>query len=148
MKWPVNHNAALAAIAVGTMFFLPSGSIAATDTWLDEITELVREHRDLARLEARESAYDPYLEQLHMVRIALNRGDQERAYLAMNQLMDMLENDPKGAGIPTWSAKTIFDFCGKVTPPVYHDAARHAPEMSKGGFDYWDDNVFDPGAGG
>lgn len=149
MKWPMNHPAALAAIVLGAMvFLLPSGATAASVTWLDEITGLVMEHRDLARFEAREGAYDPYLAQLHLVRIALARDDRDGTYLAMNQFMDMLENDPKGAGIPTWSAKTIFDFCGKVTPPDYHDAARHAPEMTEGGFDYWDDNVFDSGAGG
>jgi hypothetical protein len=130
------------------MVLMPLTAEAASAKWIDEITALVRDHQEMARFEARERAYDDYLVQLDTVRTAYKMGDQQRTYVAMNQLMDMLEHDPKGTGIPTWSAKEIFDFCGKVTPSRFHDAARHTPELAKGGFDYWDDNVIDFGGGG
>lgn len=127
---------------------MPLTGEAASAKWIDEITALVRDHQEMARFEARERAYDDYLTQLETVRTAYKLGDREWTYMAMNRLMDMLEHDPKGTGIPTWSAKAIFDFCGKVTPPQFHDAGRHTPELSKGGFDYWADNVIDFGGGG
>lgn len=128
--------------------FLPLPAVAASPTWIDDITALVRDHQEMAKFEARERGYDPYLAQLALVRMAFNRGDEKGTYVAMNTLMDMLASDPKGAGIPTWSAKEIFDFCGKVTPNTFHDYARHNPELAKSGFDYWDDNTIDFGGGG
>jgi len=148
MTWTWNHKVTVALVGSLMLASMPLRGMAAEGKWIDEITAVVKEHQELAKFEARDGAYDDYLGQLAIVRLAFNSGNQEATYMAMNRLMDMLQNDPKGAGIPTWSAKTIFDFCGKVTPPTYHDAARHAPALSKGGFDYWDDNVWDPGAGG
>lgn len=145
----VNHRLLIATLVGGLAFVLMPLTVEATSAkWIDEITALVQDHQEMARFEARERAYDDYLAQLDTVRTAYKMGDRQGTYLAMNRLMDMLAQDPKGAGVPTWSAKEIFDFCGKVTPPQYHDAARHTPELSKGGFDYWNDNVIDLGGGG
>ena len=149
MKPVGNHRWVMAAILgafVLAMWPMPVG--AADDKWIDAITTVVKEHQELAKSEGRQGAYDEYLGQLAIVRMTFETGGREMTAVAMNRLMDMLQNDPKGSGIPTWSAKTIFDFCGKVTPAGYHDAARHRVELSKGGFDYWGDNVYDPGAGG
>lgn len=89
-----------------------------------------------------DGAYDDIFGQLSVVRLAFNRGDEHGTYVAMNRLMDMLEADAKGGGIPIWSAKEIFDFCGKVTPNKFHDYTRHNPtRLSEGGFDYWADEV-------
>ncbi|RJQ42449.1 MAG: hypothetical protein C4534_10215 [Gaiellales bacterium] len=144
-----NHRLLIAVLVGGLALALVPVAVEAKDTaWLDEITALVVSHQELAKFEGRERSYDPYLEQLGIVRMTVTTGDGTNTYVAMNRLMDMLQTDPKGGGIPTWSAKEIFDFCGKVTPAKYHDAARHHPELSKGGFDYWDDNVMDLGGGG
>ena len=149
MKSVVNHRILLAAVVAGVVLALiPLPADAATGKWLDEITALVRDHQEMLKFEGRERAYDPYFEQLGVVRMAFNSGNPRWTYVAMNRLMDMLQGDPKGRGIPTWSAKEIFDFCGKVTPAQYHDAARHTPVLSKGGFDYWADDVIDFGGGG
>ncbi len=147
MTHRLNHKWVVLALA-WALAFMPLVAEAASDTWIADITALVRDHQELAKFEARERAYDPYLGQLAVVRMAFNRGDEKGTYLAMNTLMDMLAKDPKGSGIPTWSAKEIFDFCGKVTPNTFHDYARHNPELAIGGFDYWDDNVVDFGGGG
>jgi hypothetical protein len=128
------------------MLLMPTITTAESTPWLDDITALVADHRDLAMSEGREAVYEPFLTQLAIVRADLRAGSTEGAYEDMNRLMDMLQD--KAGGIPGWSAKSIFDFCGKVTPVKYHDASRHNPEMTKGGFDYWDDSVFDPGSNG
>ncbi len=101
----------------------------------------------MLKLEGRERAYDPYIAQLAMVRIAYNAGDEKGVFATMNRLMDMLQKETKGTGIPLWSAKEIFDFCGRMTPTKLHDALRHSPELAEGGFDYWDDDVIDLGKG-
>ncbi len=147
MTYRLNHKGMTVAFACA-LAFVPLIAEAASGAWIDEIAALVRDHQELAKFEARERAYDPYLGQLDLVRMAFNRGDEKGVYVAMNTLMDMLASDPKGSGIPTWSAKEIFDFCGKVTPNMFHDFARHNPQLAKEGFDYWDDNVIDLGGGG
>ncbi|MEW6544713.1 MAG: hypothetical protein AB1411_14035 [Nitrospirota bacterium] len=139
----------LAALAGWVMVALtPLVVEAAQGLWLDEITALMRDHQDLARAEGREAAYKPAWAQLGVVRIAFEANDLKATYDAMNGLMDILEADARGGGIPRWSAKELFDFCGKVTPGKYHNVMRHNPELSKGGFDYWDDEVWDHGPGG
>lgn len=76
-------------------------------------------------MEGREAAYESYVAQLHVARAALDRGDVDGVYTAMNTFMDMLEHAPEAAGIPLWSARAIFDYCAEVTPPMYHDISRH-----------------------
>lgn len=93
--------------------------------WVDELAAVLGEHRNFARLEGREAAYEPYFAQLTVVRVALEQGDVEGVYAAMNRFMDMLEHGPEAAGIPLWSAKALFDYCAEVTPPMYHDLSRH-----------------------
>jgi hypothetical protein len=115
--------------------------------WIDEITKMVEDHKDLAKFEGREAAYDPYLGELAVIRFAFNAGDTRTTYLTMNHFMDMLEADATGSGIPKWSAKAIFDFCGRITPVKYHDVTRHTPRLSEGGFDLWADEVPDFGGG-
>jgi hypothetical protein len=148
MAYTVIHRIFLVTLLCGLVLtFMPVKASATSSAWLDEITALVSEHQEMAKYEGRERTYDPYLSQLSIVSVTLRSGNEKVAYEAMNHFMDMLENDPEGSGIPTWSAKTIFDFCGRVTPAKYHDAARHDPVLSKGGFDYWGDNTIDFGGG-
>ncbi|MFO0730793.1 MAG: hypothetical protein U0231_17275 [Nitrospiraceae bacterium] len=98
---------------------------AAAASWVDDLAAVLADHRNFARLEGREAAYDPYLAQLNVARVALDRGDVEGVYAAMNRFMDLLEYVPEAAGIPLWSAKALFDYCEEVTPPMYHDLSRH-----------------------
>ena len=148
MRWPETHRLWMAVLLGAGLLLMPVAGWSREAVWIDDITALVKDHQELAKSEGRDEAYNPYLGQLMLVRLAFESGAPEATRVAMNRLMDMLEHDPTGAGIATWSAKTIFDFCGKVTPAKYHDAERHTPALTRGGFDYWGDNVYDPGAGG
>jgi hypothetical protein len=131
MKVPAYHKLLLAAWAGMAVFALmPVHASAAQETWFDRITQVTEYHQEIAKFQGNEQAYAPYLAQLEKVRNALNAGDLRKTYVAMNRLMDMLEADANGGeGIPRWSAKFLFDYCGQVTPPLYHDASRHLPKL-------------------
>ncbi|HLZ35197.1 MAG TPA: hypothetical protein VKP13_14375 [Nitrospira sp.] len=130
MRGPLNHRVLLAIVVWTAFLIVPLIAKAATDTWLDQLTAMLVDHRHFAMLEGREAAYEPYFAQLDIARIALNRGDTEGVYVAMNRFMDMLEHAPEARGIPLSSAKMLFDFCGEVTPPMYHDVSRHGARKS------------------
>jgi len=130
IKLFANHETLMIVLVGGLALVLVLMTIKAKDEakdakWLDEITALVKHHQEMAKFEGRERAYDPYLEQLGIMRMAYDTGDAAGTYAAMNQFMDMLQGDLKGGGIPARSAKEIFDFCGKVTPAKYHDVSRY-----------------------
>ncbi len=106
--------------------FAPLAVANATDEgWLDRVTALVRQHQDVVQQYGSGAAYDAYLIHLRMVRQALSKGDVAGTYHMMNQFMDMLES--RAGGIPGWSATALYDYCGMVTPPQYHDLSRHLP---------------------
>lgn len=123
MRAPLPHTVLL-ALAIWTAFYLlPAPAIGGN--WLDELTVVLLDHSQFARVEGREAAYEPLFAQLHVARAGLDRGDVEGVYAAMNRFMDMLEHAPEAAGIPLWSARAIFDYCAEFTPPMYHDVSRH-----------------------
>lgn len=116
MRSSGGHRLLVAALIGGLAFTLvPMTGSAATATWLDEITELVKHHQEMARFEGRERAYDPYLEQLKIVKLAYDQGNARWAHEAMNRLMDMLQHDPQGPGLPTWSAGVTFPQKSKIS---------------------------------
>ena len=53
----------------------------------------------------------------------LSDGNTVAVYVAMNRLMDMLEQ--RENGIPPEVADRLFDYCYLVTPAKYHDVSRH-----------------------
>lgn len=128
MRWLVNPILVFAVFVCGFPVLSPSSTQAASDQWLDAIAAMVEQHRHFAAVEGRDAAYESYLAQLDLARSALSRGDTEAVYAAMNRFMDMLQHAPEAAGIPLWSARALFDFCGEVTPPMYHDLSRHAAQ--------------------
>lgn len=133
MRCPTIQRTILSALVIaGAALLLPSSAAGQSGDWLDQLTALVTEHRDIAKSEGREAAYDPYLAQLQVARSALNRNETEAVYVAMNQFMTMLDHHPETAGVPVWSAKILFDFCGRVTPPMYHDISRHVHDQYAG----------------
>jgi hypothetical protein len=125
MRRLLNPLLMMAVVLCGASVMMPFPTQAASDEWLPALTAMVEQHRYFSAAEGRAAAYEPYLAQLDRARSALSRGETEAVYAAMNRFMDMLEHAPEAAGIPLWSAKALFDFCGEVTPPMYHDVSRH-----------------------
>lgn len=92
------------------------------EDWVDALTNAVMiERRSVGGHPG--VRFEPYVEQLQVVRAQLRRGDEAATYAAMNRLMDMLEN--RENGIPAATADWLFDFCYVVTPARYHDVSRH-----------------------
>ena len=101
------RHTVLCMIVMWPLFSIVAAPAAAA-SWVDDLAAVLADHRNFARLEGREAAYDPYLAQLNVARVALDRGDVEGVYAAMNRFMDLLEYVPEAAGIPLWSAKATF----------------------------------------
>lgn len=99
----------------------PAWAPATEDDWLDAMMRAV-----LAE-QANEGpfwgTFAPYVAQLEVVRGYLARHDSGAVYLAMNRLMDMLEQ--RENGISPEVADRLFDYYYLVTPAKYHDVSRH-----------------------
>ena len=128
MRTQLRHTILWALAIWVIVCFLPVS--AAAESWLDQLTVVLSDHRHFAGFEGRGEAYEPYFAQLQVARMALERGDVDGVYAAMNRFMDMLEYAPESSGIPLWSAKALFDYCAKVTPPMYHDLSRHGAKKT------------------
>lgn len=77
--------------------------------------------------------FAPYVAQLEVVRGHLANNDTVGVYVAMNRLMDMLED--RENGIPPEVADRVFDYCYLVTPAKYHDVSRHIENFRKHQFE-------------
>lgn len=118
----------IVCLALVGLFVTPVAPVfsAPDDAWLHQLTALVREHQALAEHYGSAQAYEVYVEHLNQVHQTLRRGDAAETYRMMNRFMAMLER--RVGGIPAWSADVLFDYCGTVTPPMYHDVSRHLPK--------------------
>ena len=111
-----------------TLPVIPTMAEGSEEDWLDAMVNAVRvipgsegDHNG--------AKYEPYLDQLHVARIALRRGDEPAVFATMNRFMDMLEN--REHGIAPGSADWLFDFCYVVTPAKYHDVSRHIQKFKE-----------------
>lgn len=107
----------LMVVALGGPVWAP----AAEDDWLGAMMQAVLVEQ--ANEGPFWGAFAPYVAQLEVVRGHLLKEDTAAVYLAMNRLMDMLEQ--RENGIPTEIADRLFDYCYLVTPAKYHDVSRH-----------------------
>ena len=107
----------LMVVALGGLAWEP----AAQDDWLGAMMQAVLVEQ------ANEGPFwgtlAPYVAQLKIVRGHLSDGNTVAVYVAMNRLMDMLEQ--RENGIPPEVADRLFDYCYLVTPAKYHDVSRH-----------------------
>lgn len=99
----------------------PAWAPAAEEDWLDGMMQAVLVEQ--ANEGPFWGTFAPYVAQLEVVRGHLAHNDSAAVYLAMNRLMDMLEQ--RENGIPPEVADRLFDYCYLVTPAKYHDVSRH-----------------------
>lgn len=130
MPWGAIRQVLVAALMTGMLGALPVlAPVRATATptrserWVDQLTGFVVVQRGIAQVKGETRAFDPYFGQLALVRSLYDRGDWNGSYMAMNRLMDMLED--RENGISSAAADAIWDFCYRITPPALHDVKRH-----------------------
>lgn len=107
----------LAMAALFALLLMPKMAHGDDEYWLSAITKQVVVFHE------QWGTFQPYLDQLQVVRSALRDDDQPAAYTAMNRFMDMLEHRENGIAAPI--ADWLFDYCNMVTPTKYHDISRH-----------------------
>ena len=107
----------LMVVALGGLAWEP----AAQDDWLGAMMQAVLVEQ--ANEGPFWGTFAPYVAQLKIVRGHLLNEDTAAVYVAMNRLMDMLEQ--RENGIPPEVADRLFDYCYLVTPAKYHDVSRH-----------------------
>lgn len=148
--------------ALGLMF---TGLALAADLWVDEVLNMVKFEKANSQ-----TNFDPYVEQLHKIRGALERGDQQIAKVETDRFLKMLQD--RSYGINEVSADEIYNFTQSVRPAepapataaielgIDHERPMSVPEhitqtpfeggppCQSAGCDYWMDDVYDPGAAG
>jgi hypothetical protein len=103
--------------AMFALLLMPRMTHGGDDYWLVGLT------REVVGFQAQWGNFQPYVDQLQVVRAALQTGDQTAVYVAMNRFMDMLESRENGIAAPL--ADWLFDYCNMVTPVKFHDVSRH-----------------------
>ena len=117
----------LMVVALGGLAWEP----AAQDDWLGAMMQAVLVEQ--ANEGPFWGTFAPYVAQLETVRGHLANNDRAAVYVAMNRLMDMLEQ--RENGIPPEVADRLFDYCYLVTPAKYHDVSRHIENFRKHQFE-------------
>ena len=148
--------------ALGLMF---TGQALAADLWVDEVLNMVNFEKASSQ-----TNYDPYVEQLHKIRAAVEKGNQQIAKVETDRFLKMLQD--RSYGINEVSADELYNFTQSVRPAeptpatagielgIAHERPMSVPEHTtqtpfeggppcqSAGCDYWMDDVYDPGAAG
>ena len=120
----IRRTAAILLALTGLMVVALGGPVwvpAADDDWIEGMMRAVLAEQ--ANEGPLWGTLAPYVAQLETVRGHLANNDRAAVYVAMNRLMDMLEE--RENGIPPEVADRLFDYCYLVTPAKYHDVSRH-----------------------
>lgn len=152
----------IAALVAGVF----TGGVAlGEDTWVDQIAHSLTFYK--ASYPA--SNWAPYEQKLTAIQEALSRGDEETVKAETSTFVKMLQT--REHGINTAAADELYNFALTVIPgeerkPVMTDPGMTTeqpmgvpehfhqtpfpggPPCKKMGCDYWEDDVYDPGAAG
>jgi hypothetical protein len=96
------------ACALGFMF---TGQAQAADLWVDEVLKMV----SFEKASSPGTNFDPYVEQLHKIRQAAERGEQQIAKVETDRFLKMLQD--RSYGINEVSAEELYNFTQNVRPP-------------------------------
>jgi len=108
--------------------------------WQDQITEYVVAQKVVTN----EGSFQPYFEELKVLRRATSKGDWTETHKAMDTLMGMLEH--RAGGIPEETADAIWDFCYRVTPDYLHTEHEKIKAMGKEAYEKqraWEEDMYD-----
>lgn len=148
----------------GVTLLLTSSVLAAGGSWVDEIWNMVV----FEKASYPGSNFDPYLEKLGRIRNDVIAEDHLSVKTETNQFLKMLAD--RAYGIHDVAADEIYNFALQVRPTeeplstatnelgtaseqpmsvpdhMINTPYEGGPKCKDGGCDYWQDNVFDPGA--
>lgn len=146
------------------MTLLLTSSVLAAGTWVDEISNMMAFERDSNP----GSNFDPYFAQLNKIQAGVSGGDQPLVKKETDHFLKMLAN--RHHGINDVAADEIYNFALMARPMeepsptaaselgtvnerpmsvpdhTINTPYEGGPKCPAGGCDYWQDNVFDPGA--
>lgn len=150
--------------AICAMTLLLTSSVLAAGTWVDEIANMMAYEKDSNP----GSNFDPYFAQLNKIQAGVSGGDQPLVKKETDHFLKMLAN--RHNGIHDVAADEIYNFALMVRPMeepsptvaselgtvnerpmsvpdhTINTPYEGGPKCPAGGCDYWQDNVFDPGA--
>ncbi|MDE3242455.1 MAG: hypothetical protein KGO52_07020 [Nitrospirota bacterium] len=115
----------LVGVLNGLWMFQGGAAAAADSDWLDKVTQRMLMEQSLAK----EGSFAPYLEQIRLVRDAVDKGDAVGTYRSMNRLMALLETD--AGGIPRRTAEKLWAYCYDVVPHDLHSEEVHIRAIGK-----------------
>ncbi len=131
-----------AGLIAGLAFFLAPVRTDAYQQapWLDQITEYVVTQKAITK----EGSFQPYFDELNLLRSATSKGDWNETHKAMNTLMGMLEH--RAGGIPQETADAIWNYCYQVTPEYLHTEHEKIKAMGKEAYEKeraWEEDMYD-----
>lgn len=122
------HINVIAMVVATALMCLAVPAHAATiyPYWIDDIKGAIAFYKGDAhyKKEYPNARWDLYIDQMHEVETAYQKGEVHTTYVAMNLFMDMLE--ARQGDIPLQPANELFNLCNFVTPLEFHDVTRHA----------------------
>lgn len=160
----INVKVYVVLFAICAMTLVLTSSVLAAGIWVDELSNMMAYEKDSNP----GSNFDPYFAQLNKIWAGVSGGDQQLVKKEMDRFLKMLAN--RDNGINDVAADEIYNFALMVRPmeEPNHAVASEleavnerpmavpdhtintpyegGPKCPAGGCDYWQDNVFDPGA--
>ena len=160
----MNRNMAIGLTVALALCLWTGGSALAAGTWADEIVTATTFYK----MSYPTGNWDPYFAELTKVKDGIGRGDEQIVKVEMDQFMKMLQG--RAHGINDVAADELYNFALAVRPTepptsavsldleIGTERPMSVPDHTINtpyeggrpckleGCDYWQDNVFDPGA--
>lgn len=168
MKWStLQRHMRLALPMTCALALLCGGMARAGEAWVDDVWNMVI----FEKANYPQSDFAPYLHKLDRIRAGLDRDDQQIAKVETDRFLKMLLD--RRHGINDVAADEIYNFTLSVRPNGSHESNglsssielgidterpisvpdfsvntpyEGGPLCGSGGCDYWNNDVFDPGA--
>lgn len=168
MNWnTLQHTMRLVLPVSCALALLCGGTALAGETWIDDVWNMVT----FEKVSYPSSDFAPYFQKLDRIRTGLERGDQQIAKMETDRFLKMLAD--RRHGINDVAADEIYNYVLSVRPTEADESTvlnspielginterpistpdftvntpyEGGPLCGAGGCDYWDNDVYDPGA--
>lgn len=168
MNWNnLQHSMRVILPASCALVLLCGGTALASETWIDDVWNMVA----FEKATYPTSDFAPYFQKIDRIKAGLERGDQHVAKTETDRLLKMLLD--RRHGINDVAADEIYNFVISTRPSRSNDSTalsapielgidterpisvpdfsmntpyEGGPLCASGGCDYWNNDVWDPGA--